>query len=204
MDHGDDNEIELDINERNFSNMEGKCKLLHVYNNERTKRKCAIIELTSSIYKHIKENKNRLFVGHQSCRVFDIINIIPCNKCARFGHSSKKCENQVTCNKCAYAHLPSKCTSTVSKYANYVYSNVKFNTKYNINHSAIDSELCEILKSKIKKYIEMTDYPTHPTYPRYLGKVESLHSQQKALPRRVRLASVDSRDHNNKPKWIVA
>ena len=28
------------------------------------------------------------------------------------------------------------------------------------------------------------DYPTHPTYPRYLGKVESLHNQQKALPRR--------------------
>ena len=145
MDHGGDNEIELDINERNFSNMEGKYKLLHVYNNERTKRKCAIIEVTSSIYKHIKENKNRLFVGHQSCRVFDIINTIPCNKYARFGHSSKKCENQVSCNKCADTHLPSKCTSTVSKCANCVYSNVKFNTKYNINHSAIDSELCEIL-----------------------------------------------------------
>ena len=27
--HGDDNEIELDINERNFSNMNDKCKLLH-------------------------------------------------------------------------------------------------------------------------------------------------------------------------------
>ena len=40
MDHGGDNEIELDINERNFSNMEDKCKFLHVYTNERTKRKC--------------------------------------------------------------------------------------------------------------------------------------------------------------------
>ena len=81
MDHGGDNEIQLDINERNFSNMENKCKLLLVYNNERIKRKCTIIEVKSSIYKHIKENKNRL----------------PCNKCARFGHSCKKCENQVTC-----------------------------------------------------------------------------------------------------------
>ena len=43
MDHGGDNEIELDINETNFSNMEDKCKLLHVCTNERTKRKRAII-----------------------------------------------------------------------------------------------------------------------------------------------------------------
>ena len=78
MDHEGDNEIELDINERNFSNMEDKCKLLHVYTNERTKRKCAIIEVTSNIYKHIKESKNRLFDGHQSCRVFDM-NTKPCN-----------------------------------------------------------------------------------------------------------------------------
>ena len=69
---------------------------------------------------------------------------------------------------------------------------MKYNTKYNIDHSAIDSELCEILKTKIKKYIEMTDYPMHPTYPRYLSKV-GLHNQQKALPRRVTIASVDSR-----------
>ena len=183
MDHGGDNEIELDINERNFSNMEGKFKLLRGYTNERTKRKCAIIEVTSCIYKHVKDNKSTLFVGHQSCRVFDIINTTPCKKCVRFGHSSKKCEN----------HLPLKCTSTLSRCANCVYSNVKYNTKYNINHSAIDNELCEILKSKIKKYIEMTDYPMHPTYPRYLSKVESLHIQQKAPLRRGRIASVDSR-----------
>ena len=48
MDHADDTEIELDINERNFSNIEDKCKLLHVYTNERTKRKCVIIEVTSA------------------------------------------------------------------------------------------------------------------------------------------------------------
>ena len=111
--------------------MKDKCKLLHVY--ERTKRKCAIIEVTSRIYKHIKDNKSRLFVGHQSNRVFHIIYSTPCNKCARFGHSSIKCENQATCNKFGNAHLPSKCTSTLSRCANCVYSNVKYNTECNIN-----------------------------------------------------------------------
>ena len=34
VDNADDNEIELDINQRNFSNIGDKCKLLHVYKNE--------------------------------------------------------------------------------------------------------------------------------------------------------------------------
>ena len=169
-----------------------KWYILHVYTNETTNKKCAIIEVTSNIYKHIKDNKSRIFVGHQSCRAFDLINTTPCNKCARFGHSSKKCENNATCSKCAEAHLPTKCTSTMNKCANCVYSNAKFNTKYDINHSAIDSELCEILKSKIKKYIETTDYPTNPTYSRYFGKVEKLHFQRKAPIKRARFASTDS------------
>ena len=63
--------------------------------------------------------------------------------------------------------------------------------QYVINNSAIDSELCEILKSKIKKYIEMTVYLTNPTYPRFFGKVESLHFQRKAPIMRERFASTD-------------
>ena len=154
MENSDDNEIEQDINQRNFSNIEDNCKVLHVYKNERTNRKCAIIEVTSNIYKYIKDNKSRLFVGHQSCRVYDIINTTPCNKCSRFGHSSKKCENSATCNTCAEAHVTSKCTSVTKKCANCDYSNQKFHTKYNVNHSAIDSDLCEILKSKIKNTLK--------------------------------------------------
>ena len=63
-----------------MSNIEDKCTVLHVYKNERTNRKCVIIEVTSNIYKHIKYNKSRLFVGHQSCRVYDIINTTQCKK----------------------------------------------------------------------------------------------------------------------------
>ena len=105
MDYGVGNEMELAINQRNFSNMEDKYKLQHVYN-ERTNRKCEIIDVISNIYKHIKGNKRRLFVGYQSCRVFDIINTTPCNKCARFGHSSKKCENLASYKNCGDSHLP--------------------------------------------------------------------------------------------------
>ena len=197
MDSAEDNEIELDINQRNFSNIDDKCKLLHVYTNETTNKKCAIIEVTSNIYKHIKDNKSRIFVGHQNCRVFDLIITTPCNKCARFGHSSKKCENIAMCYKCAEAHLPTKCTSTTNKSANCVYRNAKFNTKYDINHSTIDSELCEILKSKIKKSIETTDYPTTPTYSRYFGMVERLPFPTEGTDKESEICTLDSTTSQN-------
>ena len=38
MEDSDENEIEQDINQRNFSNIEDNCKVLHVYKNERTNR----------------------------------------------------------------------------------------------------------------------------------------------------------------------
>ena len=47
----------------------------YVYTNDRTKRKSAIIYVAFSIYKHIKDNKSRLFFAHKSCRVFDIISL---------------------------------------------------------------------------------------------------------------------------------
>ena len=64
--------------------------------------------------------------------------------------------------------------------------------RYNVNHSAIDSDLCEILKSIIKKYIEMTDYPSLPTYSRFFGKVECLQFNRRAPIRRTKFASTDS------------
>ena len=105
IDLGSEEEIELDINLGIFSNMQDNCKILHVYTNERKNKKVAIIEVSANICKNIKDNKSRLFVEHQSGRVFHIINTTPCNKCARFGHSTKKYTKKATCNKCAGAHL---------------------------------------------------------------------------------------------------
>ena len=147
MENSDDNEIEQDINQKNFSNIEDNCKVLHVYKNERTNRKCAIIEVTSNIYKYIKDNKSRLFVGHQSCTVYDIINTTPCNKCSKFGHGSQKCENSATCNTCTESpciikvlkcnkNTAANCFSRMLSqrefimYIKYFFSNVYFNIKF--------------------------------------------------------------------------
>ena len=49
IDLGSKEEIELDINLRNFSNMQDNFKILHIYTNERTNKKVAIIEVTANI-----------------------------------------------------------------------------------------------------------------------------------------------------------
>lgn len=178
-------ELEKDINIRNFSNLQQKGKILHLTNKNKMGKQSVIMEVTSDLHKHIKENKNRLFVGYQNCRVFDVINVKPCYNCGRFGHSGTKCKNSPTCLKCAGTHLTKNCNGADLCCANCSFSNNKFGKIYNTNHTVYDSEACEILKSKIKKCINTTDYSVKPDSPRYFGKVENFNrdAQEVISPR---------------------
>lgn len=57
--------IEQDINMRNFKNFKTKCQAFHIYTNKKTQIQSVIVEVPAVIYKYIKENNNRIFVGHQ-------------------------------------------------------------------------------------------------------------------------------------------
>ena len=85
--------------------------------------------------------------------------------------------------------MASLCSETVnSACANCKYSNGKYKTSYDINHEDTNSELCKILKSKVKKYIHMHDYLIKPTILRYLGKVGN-HVQKDMLSKQVGLTT---------------
>lgn len=169
----DSKALEHDINDRNFRKFENKIQILHMYTNNNSGKITAIVEVTPEIYKYIKENKGKVFVGYQNCKVYDIINVKPCFKCGRFGHSSKKCENDIACLICAESHKTDKCKKENSQCClNCQYSNTKYKTKLDTKHVATDCNRCEILKKKIKKFIEMTNYPIKPDIPAFLGNVE--------------------------------
>lgn len=127
------------------------------------------MEVPAEIYKIIKDNDDKIFVGHQRCKVYDLINVKPCYKCGRFGHSGAKCHNDTTCSKCADKHETHLCNTDIVRCGNCLFSNNRYKTTFDINHSAHNSDTCPIFKSRIKKYIEMTDYPIRPTIPRYIG-----------------------------------
>ena len=128
--------------------------------------------MPAEIYKYVNENKSRIFVGYQRCKIFDLISVKPCYNCARYGHSGATCKSTAMCIKCSMPHIASLCSETEnSACVNCKYSNGKYETSYDINLEATDSKLCDILKSKVKNYIDTHNYLIKPTIPRNLGKV---------------------------------
>lgn len=164
--------LESDINQRNFSSLNSGCEVVHVFKNKNPGLSNLIMEVTSEVYRFIKENKSRVFVGYQNCKVYDDINVRPCYNCGRFGHAGHKCNNETVCLKCSGSHRSINCKSTTLQCLNCIYNNTKFNTTYDTQHVANDSQCCQTLKNKIKKYIDNVDYPISPTIPRYIGKID--------------------------------
>ena len=150
-------ELENDINIRNFKDCDGKYVGLSTYKNTRNNTVNAIIEVPSEVYKIIREcYNNKIYIEYQNCKIHDLINIKPWYKCGRFGHNSIKCTNDnFSCVNCFY-------------------SNTKYKTNFEVNHMANDSEKCKISKGKINRDIDMTDYPVRPNVPRFIVKVENI------------------------------
>ena len=165
-----DKELEADIikrNQKNYNTTNNNFKILHTYTNKEKSTQSAIVEVTAEVYKNIKENNDKIFVGHQRCHIYDQISVKPCFKCGRFGHSAIKCRNEQACSKCADKHETHLCNSISRRCGNCCFTNSKFKTNYDTQHSVMDSDKCPIYKARIKKYIEMTDYPVKPTIPTF-------------------------------------
>ena len=74
-------EIEQNINKRNFKHLNSKCKVLHVFENNKTKINTILIETTAEVYKQIVNNKYRAHIGYQNYIAFDDLNLTPCFNC---------------------------------------------------------------------------------------------------------------------------
>ncbi|OXU31465.1 hypothetical protein TSAR_000803 [Trichomalopsis sarcophagae] len=110
------------------------------YFNKKTNLQSVILEVTSEIYEHIRESKNRIFVGYQNCRVYDDLNVQPCFNCGRFGHNGNKSINDKVCLKCAGTHNSVNCNNKDEICCvNCLYSNNKFNSQYDTKHVANDT-----------------------------------------------------------------
>ena len=97
-------EIEQDINKRNFKYLNSICKVLHIFENTKTKINTILIKTTAKVYNQIVKNKYRVHIGYQNCRASDDLNLISYCNCGRFGHSGKKCRNPKICLNCAGKH----------------------------------------------------------------------------------------------------
>ena len=66
-------ELENDINTRNFKDCDGKCVVLSTYKNSRNNTITAIIEVPSEIYEIIREScNNKIYVRYQNCKIYGL------------------------------------------------------------------------------------------------------------------------------------
>ena len=175
----DNEELENDINDRNFLEFNSNCSVVHTYTHPKHNYRSAIIEVTSELYNKVKMNDNYVYVGHQRCRAFDDLNVALCYRCGRTGYTSKKCENNIACLICAGNHETKECTNkTKFKCVNCTYAHDILKLKRNLNHVATDTK-CEYIKLKINKQIAQTEYSCKPEIPAFLGTIDFYNIKQK-------------------------
>ena len=76
----------------------------------KTSGKCtAVARVSSKIRDFIKNNRNHVYIGISSCRVYDRFFVKRCNSCQEFGHYKDNCNNVVKCGYCGGDHQSDKC-----------------------------------------------------------------------------------------------
>lgn len=100
----------------------------------------------------------KLKIGWDICFVHEIVEVLRCFKCNKYGHLSKKCtENEHTCPKCSGNHDHSECQSTEAKCSNCVRSNIDLNMNLDTNHFAWSTE-CEVYKRQLVRQQKRVNY----------------------------------------------
>ena len=94
-------------------------KILFIRKNSKTNKYTAVARVSCDIRNAIKSNRNQIYIGISSCRVYDRFYVKRCNNCQKFGHFKDGCPNQTVCGHCSGHHQSENCslvdTADISK-----------------------------------------------------------------------------------------
>ena len=68
-----------------------------------------VARVSDEIRKAIKDNHNKIYIELDAYRVVDRFYIKRCNKCQKFGHYEKDCQNEMCCAYCTHPHSSFQC-----------------------------------------------------------------------------------------------
>lgn len=109
----------------------------------------ALIRVDTNTFKRILE-KQKLFIGWSSCRVYESFNVKRCFKCNKFDHIGKECvEKAQSCPKCAGNHEIKECKSVTMCCSNCTRMNRELNLQLNAEHY-VWSTRCPVFQRKIE------------------------------------------------------
>lgn len=90
-------------------------KVLFIKSNATSPDKFSVVvKLSCKIRDSIRSNRNRVFIGITSCRVYDRFFVKRCNKCQEFGHYKNNCTKQDVCGYCGGNHPSEGCSLKIS------------------------------------------------------------------------------------------
>jgi hypothetical protein len=123
-----------------------KSSKINVVNIKANRRGVAsLIEVDEQTYESLL-SVGRIYIGWDSCRVYQHMDILRCFKCNQFGHMAIKCERAVCCADCAENHESKDCDSGVKKCVNCEYAKKTFKIDVNSNHPAYSMKCPAYLK----------------------------------------------------------
>lgn len=111
-------------------------KVVHMYAVKDKARFGAILELDFATFKRLID-AGKVFVGWDSCPVYEDLDIRRCFKCWGFNHIAAKClSTEIRCPKCSGNHQSNDCTSTVEKCAVCTDASSSLHLNIDTNHAA--------------------------------------------------------------------
>lgn len=106
----------------------------------------AVVQIDPAAYQK-SLNCGRLFVGYDSCAVYDAIEVVRCFNCSGYHHVASKCKNKTVCPKCAGEHALRECKSQNLKCVN-CFNVRKIDPNIDFGHPAWDHG-CGVYKKKV-------------------------------------------------------
>lgn len=110
----------------------------------------AVLQVDMDLYDRLMLTKN-VFVGLDSCAVYDAVEVQRCFKCNKFNHTSGKCGNALSCPLCSGDHKLKDCNSDVRKCSNCVWLKNNSSLDISVDHIVWEKEKCTAYKNACDK-----------------------------------------------------
>lgn len=153
MDDDDFLKTLMDQNSDIFSK-DQKPKILHKF---KTKNSNGVkIEVAGATFEKLMSAR-RVFIGWDSCIIYEAFDLSRCYNCCGFHHVAKNCKSEKVCGKCTLNHGPRECSSSILKCINCITTAKALKLELNIDHSAFSMN-CEVFKHKIEMERQRINY----------------------------------------------